>query len=108
MGRNRARKRSFSQQASNCLVRGSRPRAQENTRGTWSARQDCYRHRLRLRDRPSHAEEFAKEGADVVVTYPEDQDGTEETRRRVADAAIKRTKLAPSGSFSRMATIAEV
>jgi NAD(P)-dependent dehydrogenase (short-subunit alcohol dehydrogenase family) len=48
--------------------------------------QDCYRHRLRLRDRPSHAEEFAKEGADVVVTYLEDQDGAEETRRRVEGA----------------------
>jgi hypothetical protein len=48
--------------------------------------QDCYRHRLRLRDRPSHAEEFANEGADVVVTYLEDQDGAEETRRRVEGA----------------------
>jgi glucose 1-dehydrogenase len=32
------------------------------------------------------AEEFAKEGADVVVTYLEDQDGAEETRRLVEDA----------------------
>ncbi len=32
------------------------------------------------------AEEFAKEGADVVVTYLEDQDGAEQTRRRVEDA----------------------
>ena len=32
------------------------------------------------------AEEFAKEGADVVVTYLEDRDGAEETRRLVEDA----------------------
>ena len=32
------------------------------------------------------AEEFAKEGADVVVTYLEDQDGAGETRRRVETA----------------------
>jgi glucose 1-dehydrogenase len=32
------------------------------------------------------AEEFAKEGADVVVTYFRDRDGAEETRRRVEEA----------------------
>ncbi len=32
------------------------------------------------------AEEFAKEGADVAITYLHDQDGAEETRRRVEAA----------------------
>jgi glucose 1-dehydrogenase len=39
------------------------------------------------------AEEFAKEGADVVVTYLHDQDGAEETRRRV-EAAGRRALVA--------------
>ena len=39
------------------------------------------------------AEEFAKEGADVVVTYFRDQDGAEETRRRV-EAAGRRALVA--------------
>jgi glucose 1-dehydrogenase len=32
------------------------------------------------------AEEFAKEGADVAVTFLEDESGAEETRRRVQAA----------------------
>ena len=40
------------------------------------------------------AEEFAKEGADVVVTYFRDQDGAEETRRRV-EAAGRRALVLP-------------
>jgi glucose 1-dehydrogenase len=48
------------------------------------------------------AEEFAKEGADVVVTCFRDQDGAEETRRRV-EAAGRRARSAADRALAQPA-----
>jgi hypothetical protein len=51
-----------------------------------SRRQGCDRNGLGFGHQASDAEEFAKEGADAVITYLHNKGGAEETWRRVEAA----------------------